>query len=475
MTIPLCIQATNGVATAQNLDNRGYFWREDTVLFCEHDVALSVVLRLRRLWLIASSCAKFLVEKKGYPKELDKPFGLDKDFCTRGIVFDTESGDFLKLTEDGVIVRASHGTALLTEDQIREEYGEKRHWSHYEDFIDKVDNLASNRYRVFDNFFDMPNMVISARIVDILDKQAGERCRCYTFWSDVREAALDCYSQQNFADDRGGFFPQWKKDTGRYLYPCSDEVKQWLRKLKQNNKKLFILTSSRVDFAEASMNFVLGKDWQSYFDLTITNARKPGFFKKDKNRDFFALDGIVETGKVTELKEGTIYSQGNHADLMKFLSKITGKKEPKVLFFGDSLRSDIAPAKKCDWETVLILEEIESEQCLFDSGDEEPYEKRVRVANSPSQLEKVYLTSHRWGSFFTDKHPLQQQDDSTVKYMNTLWGYTIRKYADLAVPQLEYITDFPLDHKFDVFNHEKRCSWGFYPTIPKALQNDTDK
>ena len=52
-----------------------------------------------------------------------------------------------------------------------------------------------------------------------------------------------------------------------------------------------------------------------------------------------------------------------------------------MLFFGDSLRSDIAPAKKCDWETVLILEEIESEQCLFDSGDEEPYEKRMRVVS----------------------------------------------------------------------------------------------
>ena len=43
------------------------------------------------------------------------------------------------------LFRASHGTALLTEDQIREEYGEKRHWSHYEDFIDKVDNLASSK------------------------------------------------------------------------------------------------------------------------------------------------------------------------------------------------------------------------------------------------------------------------------------------------------------------------------------------
>ena len=58
--------------------------------------------------------------------------------------------------------------------------------------------------------------------------------------------------------------------------------------------------------------------------------------------------------------------------------------------------------------------------------------------NCPSELEKAYLTSHSWGSFFTDIHPLKPQDE--VRYMNTLWGYVIRKYADLAVPQLEYIT-----------------------------------
>ena len=46
---------------------------------------------------------------------------------------------------------------------------------------------------------------------------------------------------------------------------------------------------------------------------------------------FSPIDGVVETEKVTDLKEGASYSQGNHADLMKLLSKITGKKEPKVV------------------------------------------------------------------------------------------------------------------------------------------------
>ena len=45
---------------------------------------------------------------------------------------------------------------------------------------------------------------------------------------------------------------------------------------------------------------------------------------------FSSTDGVVETEKVTELKEGGTYSQGNHDTLMKFLSKLTGKEEPKV-------------------------------------------------------------------------------------------------------------------------------------------------
>ena len=62
-------------------------------------------------------------------------------------------------------------------------------------------------------------------------------------------------------DEKGGFFPYWKKDKERFMYPCSEEVKRWLRRLKQGNKKVFLMSSSRIDFAEASMEFVLGLVW----------------------------------------------------------------------------------------------------------------------------------------------------------------------------------------------------------------------
>ena len=60
----------------------------------------------------------------------------------------------------------------------------------------------------------------------------------------------------------------------------------------------------------------------------------------------------------------------------------------------------------------------------------------------PPQLEKEYLSSQQWGSVLTDDRTAVGTDyveQDGFKPMNTLWGYIIRKYADLAVPQLDYL------------------------------------
>jgi len=62
----------------------------------------------------------------------------------------------------------------------------------------------------------------------------------------------------------------------------------------------------------------------------------------------------------------------------------------QVLFFGDSMRSDISPAKKyANWDTVLVLEEMEAElddYCdISDGNDDEtgsvPKRQRSIVSN----------------------------------------------------------------------------------------------
>lgn len=420
--------------------------------------------------LVNKSLSEYLVEKKGYGESLLLPF--DSDFVTRGIVYDMHMGNFLKLSERGTILRASHGTRFMTVEEICSVYGQDRHWPLFEEMIDTVNNLGEN-LRIFENFFDMPIMMVCARIVDQLDEKNGGKLDRYDFWKDVFEAAQDTYLHTQYAKHEGGFFPAWKENTVKYVEQCSDSVKKWLKGLKNEGKKTFILTSSFNDYAVHSMEHILGNDWREYFDLVLTFARKPGFFKK--SNPFIKVVSGIEKEAVDELKESEIYSQGNHQFLMSELQRLTGKSDPKVLFFGDSLRSDVYPSKRfASWDTVLILEEMLAEQhCFQPEADVEPSGKKKRIAE-PSDLEKQYLTSRKWGSFFTDSAIPSDSGESSeglkVNYMNTLWGFIVRKYADIAIPQLEYVSDLCQSHEFDVFNHEADFRWGFYPGLPKALQ-----
>ena len=58
-------------------------------------------------------------------------------------------------------------------------------------------------------------------------------------------------------DDTGGFFPEYKKNIKKYVLPCSNEVLDWLKRLRKN-KKLFIITSSYMDFATTIIEQALG-------------------------------------------------------------------------------------------------------------------------------------------------------------------------------------------------------------------------
>jgi len=52
-----------------------------------------------------------------------------------------------------------------------------------------------------------------------------------------------------------------------------------------------------------------------------------------------------------------------------------------------------------------------------------------------SEEEEAYLLSKRWGSFFYHA----ADDPLHNRHMNTFWGELITKYADVAIPSIEYI------------------------------------
>ena len=114
--------------------------------------------------------------------------------------------------------------------------------------------------------------------------------------------------------------------------------------------------------------FISGKSWQSYFNYTFVDARKPLFFNEgtvlrrvDKSTGRLSIGNYIGD----ELNENAAYSGGN----CEVLSKLIGARGKDVLYVGDHIFGDVVKSKKIrGWRTFLIVPELNDEvyrQCYY--------------------------------------------------------------------------------------------------------------
>ena len=104
-----------------------------------------------------------------------------------------------------------------------------------------------------------------------------------------------------------------------------------------------------------------GKSWQSYFNYTFVDARKPLFFNEgtvlrrvDKSTGRLSIGNYIGD----ELNENAVYSGGN----CEVLSKLIGARGKDVLYVGDHIFGDVVKSKKVrGWRTFLIVPELNDE------------------------------------------------------------------------------------------------------------------
>uniref|UniRef100_A0A8C1MC05 5'-nucleotidase domain containing 1 n=1 Tax=Cyprinus carpio TaxID=7962 RepID=A0A8C1MC05_CYPCA len=130
--------------------------------------------------LIYESFAQYLVEHKGYDKDLLHLTPSTWDF--RGVL----EGNLVKLAEDGTVLRATHGSKNLSTDDIIKHYGPKREWKHFNSL--NTSYTRSAKYYFYDNYFDLPGALLCARVVDMLNKRGAEITS--DVWKDI-VAAID--------------------------------------------------------------------------------------------------------------------------------------------------------------------------------------------------------------------------------------------------------------------------------------------
>ena len=157
-----------------------------------------------------------------------------------------------------------------------------------------------------------------------------------------------------------------------YLIPISVEnsssssiyIKEFLNRLKKNNKQVFLITNSPFWFVNVGMTSLCGSDWADLFDIIICNAQKPDFFtsKTKPFRHFNVNTNSKSWEKVTGFKKSNIYYEGNLFELIQY----TEWSQHQVLYFGDHIYGDLAePFLKHGWRTGAIINEIEYEGDLF--------------------------------------------------------------------------------------------------------------
>ncbi|EAT42656.1 AAEL005833-PA [Aedes aegypti] len=300
----------------------------------------------------------------GYPVEILQ-FEYDPSFPVRGLWFDSLYGNLLKVDAYGNILVCVHGFEFLKHSQV------------YELYPNKFLQLDESRVYVLNTLFNLPETYLLACLVDFFTNspQYAEQVDK----TGVKYGELFMSFRSIFQDVRGAvdwvhIYGDLKKKTLENLdeYVKKDErLPMVLSRIRESGAKLFLLTNSDYNFTDRIMTFLFDfphgakpeephRDWKTYFDTIVVDARKPLFFGEGTIlRQVDTTTGALRVGThMGPLQVNQVYSGGS----CDVFTKLIGAKGKDVLYVGDHIFGDILKSKKIrGWRTFLIIPELVQE------------------------------------------------------------------------------------------------------------------
>eukprot|EP01084_Bolivina_argentea_P276708 472208_1 len=267
------------------------------------------------------------------------------------------------------------------------------------------------------------------------------------------------------------------------------QLSEYIKKLKNENKKIFLLTNSCYDYINDACHYLfedvisdLGvKHWTEVFDWTFCEARKPKWFSsssKFRKLNFNQLKYSTprELSQLTfkpieSLEKHGVYIGGS----LKEFHILTGLRNDQVIYFGDNVGSDlIGPSKTGQWKTVAIIKELEREiqvnndtdfrknlsylldlehlwfdgQHLREENDDEINNALSELSNERNMYRDLIKRQYneKFGSIF--------RTHST----RTLFFHRLARYSDLYTSKVTNMLEYPLYYKFGArrqfYDHE---------------------
>lgn len=303
----------------------------------------------------------------GYPQDILK-FEYDETFPVRGLFFDCELGNLLKVDTYGNILVCVHGFEFFNGHEVRRLYPNK--------FV----QADSSRYFILNTLFNLPETYLLACLVDYFDNNpdfkrtsngvvsSDDLLLTYkSIHQDVR-AAVDWVHLK-------GTLKQITVDNLDTYVIKEPNLAKLLSRMRKNGRKVFILTNSGYSYTDKILSFLLDeKDetgkvvrrWTSYFDYVGVDARKPLFFGEGTAlRRVDTETGTLSIGRYSgELKEGQVFSGGSSDVFCKLL----GAEGKDIMYIGDHIFGDILKSKKKQgWRTYLVIPELTQELEVWQS------------------------------------------------------------------------------------------------------------
>jgi HAD superfamily 5'-nucleotidase-like hydrolase len=281
--------------------------------------------------------------QRGWPVQ---DLRFDPASVIQGLAFDLDLGNLVKATRFGYVIRAHHGTRVLSFEEQRTAYAST--------FVD----LSEPRWEFMNTLFSLSEASLFAQLVDLLDADRLPQTLGYRELHRILRSALD------EAHNLGELKARIMADPDRFV-ELDPEVPLTLLDQKYAGKRLLLVTNSDWSYTRSMLAYAFdrflpkGQAWRNLFDLLIVEARKPAFFSGRQAVYRLADEerGWLEPHR-GPLAPGGAYVGGD-ASLVESSFELSGAQ---ILYLGDHLFGDVHVSKQTlRWRTGLILRELEPE------------------------------------------------------------------------------------------------------------------
>lgn len=358
----------------------------------------------------------------GYPPEFKK-FQYNRKFPVRGLWWDNLHGNMLKVDSNGNILFACHGLKFLKPEELSLKYPNK--------FI----QLDDSRIYVYNTLFNLPEIYLLSCVMDYFlnnseykETRDGFKCINGSVMLSYKSLFQDVRGAVDHVHIKGDLKAMTVKNLAKYI-KLDDRLPKVLHNIQKSGAKTFLLTNSEWWYTDKVMEFLLdfpdaphaGKPWQTYFDYTFVDARKPLFFDEGTvlrrvNKETGQLNiGKYEIGD--ENQENVVYSGGN----CEVLSRLIGAKGKDVLYVGDHIFGDVVKSKKIrGWRTFLIVPELDDELNIWTSKQE----MWQTLDNLDQQLSLLYRNMGQADNSRPNVDKVKKALHGTIHAMEMAYGTT---------------------------------------------------